>query len=367
MGEHRHGDPDTPGTVERAGDDSGNFAIENPGLPPHRPRITDEDPRAAKRAERQVSFLFILSILGTILFFVGYFGVGQLPADETDMNLIRLQNTLLGLGTAFAMLGIGVGIVQWGRALMPDHEWVEERESVTTEEDRADAVNIINDVVDETQIKRRPLLRNTLIGALAIAPLPAIAMFRDLDNTRNHSDDPAENFGVERMRHTVWDTGTRLVRDVSGTPIKASDVTIGSALHVVPDGLLDMEHDMLNQKAKAVVLLMRLNPDDMQISAGREDWHVDGIVAYSKICTHVGCPIALYEQHTHHLLCPCHQSTYDLTQECKVIFGPASHPLPQLPISVDNDGYLVAQSDFQEPVGPVYWERDPRPAEERGA
>jgi len=367
MGEQRHGDPGKPGAVERVGDDSGNFAIENPGLPPHRPRITDEDPRAAKRAERQVSFLFILSIIGTLIFFVGYFGVGQLPLDETNMNVIRLQNTMLGLGTAFAMLGIGVGIVHWGRTLMPDHEWVEEREAVTNEEDRSDAANIVNDVVDESQIKRRPLLRNTLIGALAIAPLPAVAMFRDLDNSGNQSDDPAENFGVERLRHTMWDTGTRLVRDVSGTPIKASDVTIGSAMHVVPDGLLDLEHDKLNQKAKAVVLLMRLNPDEMHVSEGREDWNVDGIVAYSKICTHVGCPIALYEQHTHHLLCPCHQSTFDLTQECKVIFGPASHALPQLPITVDDEGYLVAQSDFHEPVGPVYWERDPRPAEERGA
>src|SRR5699024_4664482 len=216
MGEQRHGDPGKPGTVERAGDDSGNIAIEDPGLPPHRPRITDEDPRAAKRAERQVSFLFLLSIIGTIIFIVWCFGFGQLPLDETDMGLIRLQNTLLGLGTAFAMLGIGVGIVQWGRALMPDHEGVEERESVANEEDRSEAVNMINDIVDESQIKRRPLLRNTLIGALAIAPLPAVAMFRDLDNSGNQSDDPAQNFGVERMRHTMWDTGTRLVRDVTG-------------------------------------------------------------------------------------------------------------------------------------------------------
>ena len=71
----------------------------------------------------------------------------------------------------------------------------------------------------------------------------------------------------------------------------------------------------------------------------------------------MGCPIALYEQHTHHLLCPCHQSTFDLTNECEVIFGPASRPLPQLPISVDSDGYLVARSDFHEPVGPTYSQR----------
>jgi ubiquinol-cytochrome c reductase iron-sulfur subunit len=103
---------------------------------------------------------------------------------------------------------------------------------------------------------------------------------------------------------------------------------------------------------------MRLNPGDLTISKGRETWSYNGIVAYSKICTHVGCPVALYEQQTHHLLCPCHQSTFDLTKECKVVFGPASRPLPQLPIAVDAEGYLVATSDFKEPVGPSYWERD---------
>ena len=102
---------------------------------------------------------------------------------------------------------------------------------------------------------------------------------------------------------------------------------------------------------------MRLDPQEMKISEERKNWHVDGIVAYSKVCTHVGCPIALYEQRTHHLLCPCHQSTFDAADECKVVFGPAGHALPQLPITVDSNGYLVAQSDFHEPVGPAYWER----------
>jgi ubiquinol-cytochrome c reductase iron-sulfur subunit len=150
----------------------------------------------------------------------------------------------------------------------------------------------------------------------------------------------------------------RLSRDPDGTPIKDSDVTIGSAFHVIPEGLNELEEGKLNEKAKSVVLLMRLDPASLNPSKGREEWGYNGIVAYSKICTHVGCPVALYEQQTHHLLCPCHQSTFDLTQECKVIFGPASRPLPQLPIAVDDEGYLVATSDFHEPVGPSYWERD---------
>jgi ubiquinol-cytochrome c reductase iron-sulfur subunit len=154
----------------------------------------------------------------------------------------------------------------------------------------------------------------------------------------------------------MWAKGVRLTKDPSGVPIKASDVTVGSVFHVIPDGLNDREN-LLEEKAKAAVLLMRLNPADLHISPQRKTWSFQGIVAYSKICTHVGCPVALYEQQTHHLLCPCHQSQFDITREAEVIFGPAKRPLPQLPIAVDSEGYLVAQSDFHEPVGPSYWER----------
>lgn len=346
MGDHSHGGPQQSGTVAKAQEGELD-KIQDPGLPPHRARLTDTDPRAAKRAERQVAILFAISIIGTVLFFIGYFAVGH----TESIAEIRLQNMLLGLGTAFAMLGIGVGIVHWARTLMPDHEIAESRHEVRTEEDRKDAEAIINTIVDESGIQRRPLIRNTLIGALALAPLPGVFILRDLDLTKASAGQI-----VDRLRHTMWDTGVRLTRDPSGTPIKASDVQIGSAFHVIPEGLNEAE-DPLNEKAKAVVLLMRLNPEDLNISEGREDWHHNGIVAYSKICTHVGCPVALYEQHTHHLLCPCHQSTFDLTQECKVIFGPAAHALPQLPITVDEEGFLVAQSDFHEPVGPGYWER----------
>ncbi|MDR6267966.1 ubiquinol-cytochrome c reductase iron-sulfur subunit [Arthrobacter russicus] len=287
--------------------------------------------------------LFGISVLGTILFFVAYFGVRL----DQSVGTLRLQNMLLGLGTAFAMLGIGTGIVHWAKALMPDHEVSEERHPIRSEEDRKAAVEIVDTIAEESGIKRRPLIRNTLIGAIALAPLPAIVLFRDLDL----------NPDVNLLRHTMWKEGTRLVRDPTGTPIKASDVTLGSAFHVIPEGLNELQEGKLNEKAKAVVLLMRLDPASLNPSPGRENWGYNGIVAYSKICTHVGCPVALYEQQTHHLLCPCHQSTFDLTQECKVIFGPAVRPLPQLPIKVDAEGYLVAQSDFHEPVGPSYWER----------
>ena len=97
-------------------------------------------------------------------------------------------------------------------------------------------------------------------------------------------------------------------------------------------------------------------PDEIRTQQG-ENWDVEGVLAYSRICTHVGCPVGLYEQRTHHLLCPCHQSTFDLTDSGNVVFGPAARRLPQLAITVDDEGYLVAQGDFAEPVGPSFWER----------
>src|SRR5687768_8112542 len=347
MGNHSDGSPIHSGTVATAGQNEVE-KFQDPGIPPHRLRLADTDPKAAKRAERQVAALFGTSVVGTVIFLVAYFAIDL--GDDSTIATIRLQNALLGLGTAFAMLGIGTGIVHWAKALMPDHEVSEERHAIREEDDRAAAVRIVDDIVEETGIKRRPLIRNTLLGAVALAPLPAVAIFGDLGPRPDN-----------KLAHTLWAPQEgklkRLARDPDGTPIKASDVTIGSAFHVIPEGLNDLHEGKLNEKAKAVVLLMRLDPESLNPSAGREDWGYNGIVAYSKICTHVGCPVALYEQQTHHLLCPCHQSTFDLTQECKVIFGPAKRALPQLAITVDAEGYLVAKAPFSEAVGPSFWER----------
>jgi ubiquinol-cytochrome c reductase iron-sulfur subunit len=151
--------------------------------------------------------------------------------------------------------------------------------------------------------------------------------------------------------------------DPSGAPIRAADVTQGSVFHVMPEGFVgEAGHDLpadelLTAKSKDQIILVKLDPALIKSQKQRE-WGHDGIVAYSKVCTHVGCPVALYEQQTHHLLCPCHQSTFDMTDDCKVIFGPAKRPLPQLPITVDDEGYLVAEDGFREPVGPSFFERE---------
>jgi len=320
--------------------------VPNPGFPPERLRVTDLDPKKAKTAERTISALFVLSVVGSVFAVAAYI---LFPINEADPSSIRLNNMLIGVGITLGLLGIGIGAVHWSKALMHGHEQVEERHPTRgSDESRERAVEIFREANAESGFTRRSLVRNTLIGALVATPIPAIALFRDLAPDK----DP-----VALLKQTKWDTGVRLTRDPSGTPIRAADVTIGSAFHVIPEGLAELEYHRIEEKAKAAVLLMRLPVDELNEREDRAGWSYDGIVAYSKICTHVGCPVALYEQQTHHLLCPCHQSQFDVANHCEVIFGPAARPLPQLPITVDEEGYLVAKSDFTEPVGPSFWER----------
>ena len=317
--------------------------FENPGLPPHRPRMSDEDPAAARRAARQVTVLFGISVLGTIGFVVAY---ALAPADGSVASL-RTSNFLLGGALFLALFGIGAAAVHWAKSLMSDRDVVEERHpQKSSPEVREGAVAALKDGAEDANIARRGVLKGAMVSALALFPLTiAVPLVGEVGGSWN----------VGAFRHTMWKRGVRLTRDPAGTPIKASDVTIGSAFHVIPDGLRDSEH-WIEEKAKAVVLMVRMDPRDLKSEQG-EGWSYEGIVAYSKICTHVGCPVALYEQQTHHLLCPCHQSTFDVADSARVVFGPASRPLPQLPITVDDEGYLVAQSDFHEPIGPSYWER----------
>ena len=339
--EKHGGTAPSPGTAVVVADE-----VQNPGFPPFRPRVTDVDPKEERKQERRVSGLFMLSIVGSVLAIAAYIAF---PITEGNLMSVRLNNLFLGAGIALGLLGIGLGAVHWSKSLMDGHDLTEQRHGTRgSDETRAKAVEVFSLGNKESGFTRRKLIRNTLIGALVVSPLPAVVLFRDLA--------PAED-PVPLLKHTMWEKGTRLTRDPFGTPIRASDVTLGSAFHVIPEGLNESSH-RLEEKAKAAVLLMRLKPEDLNVSPGREDWNYAGIVAYSKICTHVGCPVALYEQQTHHLLCPCHQSQFDIKDEAKVIFGPAKRALPQLPITVDDEGYLIARSDFTEPVGPSFWERE---------
>ncbi|NHA67081.1 cytochrome bc1 complex Rieske iron-sulfur subunit [Phycicoccus flavus] len=354
------------GHVVGAGGVPERFA--NPGLPAHIPRMADLDEAAAKRAEKQVATLFGISMLATLAFLVLYFVI---DVNQTvfipGVGVTSASNAALGVTLALSLLGIGLGAVHWAKTLMPDEEVVEDRHPMRAgDAERAEAVRVMTQEGGKSQIGRRPLIKYTLGGAMGLFALPIV-----LQVAGSLGEMPRKSLSL-----TWWNGGPsgpgeiptfrplRLMKDPENLPIKASDVTIGSVFHVMPQGLLPdpvtheggAEH-LLEEKAKAAVLLMRLDPEQIK-SQKERDWGYQGIVAYSKICTHVGCPVGLYEQQTHHLLCPCHQSTFDVTQDCKVIFGPAKRPLPQLKITVDDEGYLVSAQPFDEAVGPSFWERN---------
>ncbi|MDX2377196.1 Rieske 2Fe-2S domain-containing protein [Microbacterium sp. LRZ72] len=323
--------------------------VRNPGLPPHRERVSDQNPAKMRHAVRTVYTLFYLSIAGSIWAIAAYI---LFPIEDGLMTSIRANNMFIGLGIALALLAIGIAAIHWSKTIMSDKEHVEHRHPTRgSDSTRAGAVAAFTAANEESGFGRRTMIRNSMFAALLASVAPGIVLFRGLA--------PMDENPVKLLSHTMWEPGMRLARDPSGVPIMASEVTFGSVFQVIPEPLASLSHHdgYLDEKAKAIVLLMRLHPDQLQEQEDRKSWSYDGIVAYSKVCTHVGCPVALYEQQTHHLLCPCHQSQFDVTRGAEVIFGPAARPLPQLPIEVDDEGYIVAQSDFHEPVGPSFWER----------
>jgi ubiquinol-cytochrome c reductase iron-sulfur subunit len=338
----------THGTAEPTHSTALEAQFGDPGLPTHVYRHSDIDAKAAKRREREVATLFGLSTLGTLLFIVAFFAIK--PSDASGNELIArvgLSTKLLGLGLGMALFLIGAGAIHWAKTLMPDDEIVAERKPMrSSDEDRAAAVAAMKEGAAGAGLGRRKLIRNSLLGAMAPLGLLAIIPLRDLGPLPGDS-----------LEHTAWKAGKRLVSDPAGHPIKVADMEIGGVVHVLPEGI-ENSPDRLNEEAKATAIIMRLAPEDLvNQRPDRKGWDVSGIVAYSKVCTHLGCPVGLYEQQTHHLLCPCHQSTFDVPRNCKVIFGPAHRPLPQLKLTTDAEGYLVAAQDFQEPVGPSFWER----------
>lgn len=322
-------------------------AIKDPGLPAHVHRKADTDPRAAKRAERQVASMFLLSALGTVLLIFSFFFI---PEDVfVFVPVLGNQNAHqlgLGLGMAISLFFIGMGAIHWAKTLMPDTEVVAQRhEFRSPDSDRKDFVSAVKEGAAAAGLGRRSLIKRSLGAALGLSALSPLILLRDLG--------PLPGKELEK---TTWKSGTYLVTDPGNRRIKASDLEVGAVAQVLPE-IEDPEHRKLSDIAKDAVLLIRLRPQEFNLEADRLAMTHDGIIAFSKICSHMGCAVALYEQQTKHLLCPCHQSTFDVTRAAKVIFGPSARPLPQLAITVDADGYLIAKQPFTEAVGPSFWER----------
>jgi ubiquinol-cytochrome c reductase iron-sulfur subunit len=301
------------------------------------------NPRQAKNAERVAAALFVLAFLAGVGFIAAYIGLevgGVVPALHS--------NLALGLSLSVVLLAFAVGAVIWVRWLMPPADLTEARKPLASaEDDRAAFAQTFTEGADASGFVKRPLLRRTLmLATLPLAVVP-IVLLRDLGPLPG-----------TQLRHTVWKKGMRLLVYGPNTPLRPADFSSpGQMITVVPEGYAD-NPDAL---AKATTIIIKFAPGQLVPETPAQqgtvmNWTVDNIVAYSKICTHVGCPVALYEQTTHRILCPCHQSTFDATRGARVIFGPAARALPQLPLSVDSAGYLIAASDYRVPVGPPFWE-----------
>jgi ubiquinol-cytochrome c reductase iron-sulfur subunit len=311
----------------------------------------------AKRIERIVAAFFFLAFLAGVAFIAAYVGLEIGNAAPHGANLVDAafrSNLALGVSLAVALLSLGIGSMLWVRHLTPNVETVEHRHDMrSTNEERAQFQEYFAKGAGISQVTKRPLLRRTMLLATAPLALAPLVLLRDLGPLPGTS-----------LRNTVWRKGLRAVTYGSDRPLRPSDISEpGSMITVIPEGYQDNQDAL----AKAGVILIKFAPGQLHIPTViggpsntliyTMNWTVDNIVAYSKICTHVGCPVALYEQTTHHILCPCHQSTFDAATGATVIFGPAARPLPQLPLGVDSAGYLIALSDFTQPVGPSFWER----------
>jgi ubiquinol-cytochrome c reductase iron-sulfur subunit len=283
------------------------------------------DPRLGRpRSERPVIIGFTVAILAALGLAVVYWTGGQ----------TQLEGALLGL----ALAGVGVGIVVWAKRFMPNAEVSEERiRLASTEEEVAAFTQSFEG--GQHVLQRRSLLVRLGAGAIGALGLAAVFPVRSLG--------PRPGAGLKRTAY--GDGPPRRVVDESGRPVRPTALELGSLLTVFPEGAIE--------DGQSPTLLLRLRPEAIVERQGREEWTVDGIIAYSKLCTHTGCPVGLFQSEANLLLCPCHQSTFDVTDGARPVFGPAARSLPQLPIAVDEEGFIVATGDFSDPVGGGFWDR----------
>jgi ubiquinol-cytochrome c reductase iron-sulfur subunit len=300
--------------------------------PGDRPLVTGEPPSTGdneltgpgRRVERAAAISFLVAMAAAIGLTIVYWEGGQPQAE--------------GVLLAVALGGIGVGIVLWARHFMPTDEVAEDREPIASSEEDV-AAFAADFEAGGSSLQRRRVLLATAGGACAALGVALVFPVRSLGPR------PGRGF-----KQTAYRGGDVRVVDENGTAVRPLDLPVDGFITVWPEGHTD--------DADASTLLIHFRSDqDFRPKQGREDWTVDDIVAYSKICTHAGCPVGLYQAASGLLLCPCHQSTFEVMRHARPVFGPATRSLPQLPLALDDDGYIIATGDFSDPVGPGFWDR----------
>lgn len=298
------------------------------------PSIRADDPHlqpAARNPERWnavIALSFLLAIAGFVAFGAAYWVNGK-P---------WILATSIGVG----LFALGFGLTAWGKYLMPRGPFVEERHDLAGNQEERDAMSAALVQRTGVVVKRRGLIG--LLFATGAAVFGIVALFPLI---RSLGPLPKTT-----LRKTNWKPGARLV-DANGRPIRVGTLVEGGIVTVFPEGWQDTDEGMAIDQT----VLIRYATTNWTTQAGRETWGPQGYLAYSKLCTHLGCPVGLYEKELGLLVCPCHQSMFDVATGCDPVFGPAPRPLPQLPLMVDDQGYLAAQEGYDQPVGPGFWER----------
>jgi ubiquinol-cytochrome c reductase iron-sulfur subunit len=284
------------------------------------------EPQGGARAEAAVFALLGAVSLAALGFAVVYF--------------TSADTRLLGLALGLAFLFAAAAAIVFAKRLLPEEELVKPRPELGDEHATEEVLGIVEE--GGRPVSRKRLLLTAAGGAGAAlgaaAILPALSL--------GPSAGPA-------LSRSPWRRGRRLV-DEHDHPIVADEIALGSFRTAFPEGA-DKE-DMASP-----VVVVRIPEKDLELPHGRSSWAPRGILAYSKICTHAACAVALFRYPTYHprepgpaLICPCHYSTFDVARGAEVVFGPAGRPLPQLPLEIDGDGTLVAGGGFSDRVGPSW-------------
>jgi ubiquinol-cytochrome c reductase iron-sulfur subunit len=280
-----------------------------------------------ERSEKVIAVAFLVALLA----FAGFGAAYWQNANS------QVMAATIGIG----MVAVGYGLAAWGKYLMPRGPFVEERHRMVAT--AAERQRIIGDFSSRGKIaiERRGFLAKLMGAAMGVFGIvAAFPLIRSLGPLPKQT-----------LYQTKWKAGSVLTT-VDGQPVTVDFIEQGGKLTVFP------EDDVGSAISQTVLLRPTLGDPPLVTQPGRESWCPQGFVAYSQVCTHAGCPVALYQERTQQLLCPCHQSLFDVLNGAEPVFGPAPRPLPQLPLMIDAHGFIRAQAGFDEPIGPGFWERD---------
>jgi ubiquinol-cytochrome c reductase iron-sulfur subunit len=340
--------------------------------------------KAEKRAERAVAYWLLLGgISGLALLLIFLFWPWEYKGGDTPgHSWYDLATPLYGLTFGLSILAIGIGAVMFQKKFIPEEISIQERHDGRSPElHRKTIVANLSDTLESSTLRRRKMIGLSLgvgLGAFGLGTLVAF-----IGGLIKNPWKPVVQT-ADGKKAVLWTSGwtprfkgeTIFMARSTGNPgespfvkMRPEDIDAGGMETVFPwresdgDGTTPESHERLSEIAMGVrnpVMLIRIRPEDLHRVVkrkGQESFNFGDLFAYTKVCSHLGCPSSLYEQQTYRILCPCHQSQFDALHFAKPIFGPAARALAQLPITIDKDGYLVANGDFIEPVGPAFWER----------